>query len=76
MELWELLTFLNTVCFWVPIIFRSWWAWKVKRASRNSGSDQSNSDDSRDLERNLRQVITAKTRFNPEGIETDQDGSK
>lgn len=69
MELWELITVFNTICFWVPIIFRSWWAWKVKRASRNNGSSQSDSDDSRDFERNLKQVITAKTRFDPEGIE-------
>lgn len=67
MKTWELITIFNTFCFWVPIIFRSWWAWKVKRASRNSGSDQSDSDDSRDFERNLRQTITTKTRFDPEG---------
>lgn len=66
MKWWELVTVFNTVCYWTPILFRSWWAWKVKCASRNSGSDQSNSDDSRDIERNIRSIGSVKAGFDPE----------
>lgn len=76
MEWWELITVFNTVCYWTPILFRSWWAWKVKRASRNSGSDQSNSDDSRDIERNIRSIGSVKAGFDPERIDSNKEGSK
>lgn len=76
MKTWELVTIFNTFCFWVPIIFRSWWAWKVKRASRDNGSNKGDLNDRLDIERNLRKIVSTETGFYSKRTETNQDRGK
>ena len=69
MGFWEFMAIINSIVLWTPIVLKCYITWKVKRASRHNRSNQSNGDDSSDIERNIRASSGFKTGSYSEGIE-------